>query len=80
MLGVSLGLVTYYITSQGYMKGLYHYISIVQLIEIQDRGEVIIYSTFHGNFFSINGDYFPLAYYYWGYDYVYVNKMEKKIN
>ena len=51
MLGVSLGLVTYYITSQGYMKGLYHYISIVQLIEIQDRGEVIIYSTFHGNFF-----------------------------
>ncbi|NER03002.1 MAG: hypothetical protein F6K17_10375 [Okeania sp. SIO3C4] len=78
MLAVSLGLVTYYTSSQRYMGALDHYRPVGQLIESQDReGDIIMYSTVHGNSFPINGGSFPLAYYYRGSAPIYVDRREK---
>ncbi|MDY7003045.1 MAG: glycosyltransferase family 39 protein [Cyanobacteriota bacterium] len=78
MLAVSLGLVTYYTSSQRYTGALDHYRPVAQLIESQDReGDIIMYSTHHTNSFPINGDSFPLAYYYRGSAPIYVDKREK---
>ncbi len=78
MLAVSLGLVTYYTSSKRYMGALDHYRPVAQLIDTQDReGDIIMYSTFHGNSFPINGGSFPLTYYYRGDAPIYVDKREK---
>ncbi|NEQ39956.1 MAG: hypothetical protein F6K40_28430 [Okeania sp. SIO3I5] len=79
MFAVSLGLVTYYTSSQRYMGALDHYRPVTQLIESRDReGDIIMYSTFHANSFPINGGSFPFTYYYQGSTPpIYVDKREK---
>ncbi|NEP88866.1 MAG: hypothetical protein F6K18_19600 [Okeania sp. SIO2C2] len=71
MLTVSLGLVTYYTSSQRYMGASDHYRPVAQLIESQDRdGDIIIYSTGHGTSFT-------LTYYYRGSAPIYFYEREK---
>ncbi|NES03539.1 MAG: hypothetical protein F6K22_12190, partial [Okeania sp. SIO2F4] len=72
ILAVSLGLITYYTSSQRYMGALDHYRPVGQLIETQDReGDIIMYSTVHGNSFS-------LTYYYRGFTPIYLDTKDKR--